>query len=141
MIRRPPRLRRRTHTVTGSERGRSEHGSATIQLVVLLPALFALMFLGVQAALMYQGRTIALAAAQEGARDAASETGTAASGMAAASSFVSATTAGLSGTSVTGVRTAATARITVTTHTVSLMPGWKPTIIQSAALPVERVTG
>jgi Flp pilus assembly protein TadG len=138
---RPFRLRHRTHQVAEPVQARSDQGSVTIQMVVLLPALFTLMFLGVQGALMYQGRTIALAAAQEGARDAAGETGTAASGMAAATSFVSTTTAGLSGTSVSGVRTADTARITVTTHTVSLLPGWKPTITQSAAMPVERVTG
>ena len=34
----------------------------------------------------------------------------------------------------------ATATITVTTHTVSVIPGVTPTITQSAALPVERLT-
>ncbi|GAA5029624.1 TadE/TadG family type IV pilus assembly protein [Actinopolymorpha pittospori] len=119
---------------------RRERGSSTIQLVVLLPALFSLMFLGVQAAVMYQGRTIALAAAQEGAREAAGEQGTAASGISAAHTFVSSTTAGLKGTSVSGYRNADEARITVTTHTVSVIPAWKPTITQSASMPVEKVT-
>lgn len=117
-----------------------ERGSATIQLVVLLPALFSLMFLGVQAALMYQGRTIALAAAQEGAREAAAETGSTSNGVSAATSFVADSTAGLEGTSVQGSRSATEARITVTTHTVSVIPGWTPKITQSAAMPVERLT-
>jgi Flp pilus assembly protein TadG len=109
-------------------------------MVILLPALFALMFLGMQAALMYQGRAVALAAAQEGAREAASETGTAISGIRAAESFVATSTTGLTGTTVVGQRTATEATITVTTSTLSVIPGWGPTITQSASLPVERVT-
>lgn len=130
------RLRRTIHQVAA----RRERGSSTIELVILLPALFSLMFLGVQAAVMYQGRTIALAAAQEGARLAAGEHGTAAVGIDAASAFVATTSAGLTGTAVRGTRNAAEARITVTTHTVSVIPGWKPTITQSASMPVEKVT-
>jgi Flp pilus assembly protein TadG len=108
---------------------------------MLMPALFALMFLGVQAALIYQGRTIALAAAQTGAREAAAEHGTAATGRQEAAAFVAATTAGLRGTSVTASRTATTASVTVTTHTISVLPGWTPQIKQSATMPVERLTG
>ena len=70
---------------------RRERGSATIQMVVLMPALFTLMFLGVQAAVLYQGRTITLAAAQEGARVSAAADGSNAAGVAAASDFVSST--------------------------------------------------
>ena len=57
-------------------------------MVILLPALFAVMFLGMQAALFYHARTVAIAAAQEGARAAGAEDGTAAAGIAAASDFV-----------------------------------------------------
>ena len=53
-----------------------ERGSASIQLVVLMPALFAVMFLGMQAALIYHARTLAIASAQEGARAAGAENGT-----------------------------------------------------------------
>lgn len=120
---------------------RQERGSATIQMVVLMPALFTLMFLGVQAAVLYQGRTITLAAAQEGARVSAAEDGTNAAGVAAASDFVASTSAGLKKTSVSGNRTATTATITVTTHTVSLIPFVSPKITQSASMPVERLTG
>ena len=120
---------------------RRERGSATIQMVVLMPALFTLMVLGVQAAVLYQGRTITLAAAQEGARIAAAADGTNAAGVAAASDFVSSTSAGLKNTSVSGNRTATTATITVTTYTVSLIPFVSPKITQSASMPVERLTG
>jgi Flp pilus assembly protein TadG len=120
---------------------RRERGSATLQMVVLMPALFTLMFLGVQAAVLYQGRTITLAAAQEGARVSAAADGSNAAGVAAASDFVSTTSAGLKNTSVSGNRTATTATITVTTHTVSLIPFVSPKITQSASMPVERLTG
>lgn len=109
-------------------------------MVVLLPALFTLIFLGAQGAVLYQGRTIALAAAQEGARAAAAEGGSTATGTAAAASFVSSTSAGLKNTSVRGRRSATAATITVTTHTVSLIPFVSPKITQSASLPVERLT-
>ena len=122
-------------------RGVGERGSATIEHVFLLPALFTLMFVFVQGAMLYQGRAVALAAAQEGARAAAAEHGTTGAGVSAAHEYVSTTTVGLKGTSVTGQRTATHATINVTTHTVSLVPGWTPTVEQSATLPVERITG
>lgn len=126
----PARWRRRS----------ADRGSTSIEMVILLPALFALMFLGMQAALMYQGRAVALAAAQEGAREAASETGTAVGGIRTAEGFVAASTSGLKNTTVEGRRTATVATITVTATTLSVVPGWEPTITQSASMPVERVT-
>ena len=59
-------------------------------MVILMPVLFSVMFLGLQAALFYHARTVAIAAAQEGARAAGAETGTASDGIAAATSFVAA---------------------------------------------------
>jgi len=117
----------------------SERGSTSIEMVILLPALFALMFLGMQAALLYQGRAVALAAAQEGAREAA-ETGTAVSGIRMAEVFVATSTSGLPNATVVGQRTATVATITVSATSLSVIPGWNPTITQSASLPVERVT-
>jgi Flp pilus assembly protein TadG len=119
-----------------------ERGSSSIQMVILMPALFAVMFLGMQGALYYHARTVAVAAAQEGARIAGSENGTAADGTAAASSFV--TDAGgndvLPGASVTGDRSATTATVSVTGTSLSVIPGWSPAVTQSASVPVERIT-
>src|SRR5918995_1155639 len=67
---------------------RSERGSVTIELVVLLPALFAVMFLGMQAALYYHAKTVAIAAAQQGARAAGTEQGREADGVGAANDFL-----------------------------------------------------
>ena len=127
---------------TSSSKQRDERGSATIELVILLPALFAVMFLGMQAALFYHARTVAIAAAQEGARAAGGEKGKEAEGVSAASSFV--VEAGgddvLTGATATANRTATTVTVTVRGHSLSVIPGWNPVIVQSATLPVERLT-
>lgn len=119
-----------------------ERGSVSIELVILLPALFALMFLGMQAALFYHARTTAIAAAQEGARAAGAEQGNEAAGTAAANDFI--TEAGgndvLTNTSATASRTSTTATVTVTGFSLSVIPGWKVRITQSATVPVERLT-
>ncbi len=127
---------------TSSRAQRDERGSVSIELVILLPALFAVMFLGMQAALFYHARTVAIAAAQEGAKAAGGENGNEADGVSAASSFVA--EAGgddvLTGATATANRTATTVTLTVRGHSLSVIPGWNPSIVQSASLPVERVT-
>ena len=111
-------------------------------MVILMPVLFSIMFLGMQGALYYHARTVAIAAAQEGARAAGSQNGTAAGGISAASSFVS--DAGgkdvLPGAHMTGGRSATTATVTVTGTSLSVIPGWSPAVSQSASVPVERIT-
>ena len=123
-------------------RTRSERGSVAIQMVFLLPALFAVMFLGVQASLYYHARSVALAAAEEGAREAAGQTGSQDSGVAVAKTFLQ--DAGgadvMTGTNVTGTRSAITATVTVTGTTLSVIPGWKGTVSERASMPVERIT-
>ena len=47
---------------------RDERGSVSIQMVVLMPVLFAIAFTGLQAGLYFYGRSAALAAATTGAR-------------------------------------------------------------------------
>jgi len=122
---------------------RDDRGSASVQIVILMPALFLLMFVGMQAALIYHGRTVAIAAAQEGARAAAAQYSSAEAGHLAAQQFVA--SAGgedvLRGLTVTATRDATTAAVVVTGATMSVVPGWAPQIVQSASAPVERVTG
>lgn len=121
---------------------RDERGSVSIELIILLPALFAVMFLGMQAALFYHARTTAIAAAEEGARAAGTEHGREADGTAAANTFI--TEAGgndvLTNTSTTVSRTAMTATVTVTGFSLSVIPGWHVRITQTATVPVEHLT-
>ena len=100
------------------------------------------MFLAMQAALFYHARTVAIAAAQEGARAAGAENGMTSQGINAAYSFIS--DAGgadvLSGASTMANRTPTTVTVTVAGRSLSVIPGWNPVISQSASLPVERLT-
>lgn len=141
------RPRRRTRTarefLAARMRLGDDRGAVTLQIVVLMPALFLLMFTGMQAALIYHGRTVALAAAQEGARVAAVMSSTSEAGNAAATQFV--ISAGgqdvLRDVSITATRDTTTARVTITGTTLSVVPGWTPAITQSAVAPLEQVSG
>lgn len=125
-----------------TRRARSDHGSVSVPIVFLMPTLFAVMFLGMQAALYYHARSVAIAAAQEGAREAGGEYGTRDNGIRVATDFLA--DAGgkdvMTGTSVTGSRTATTATVTVTGLSLSVIPGWRVRVTQSASVPVERLT-
>lgn len=120
----------------------TERGSVTVELIILLPALFAVMFLGMQAALFHHARAVAIAAAQEGAHAAASETGRDVDGVTAATAFIA--DAGgsdvLAATRATVTRSATTVSVTVRGRSLSVIPGWSPSVVQSASLPVERLT-
>ena len=121
---------------------RTERGSTSVQMVILMPVLFLVMFLGLQAALFYHARTVAIAAAQQGARAAGAETGTTSDGIDAATSFIAA--AGgpdvIENASVSGSRSATQATVTVRGVALSAIPGWSPMVQQSATVPVERIT-
>lgn len=120
----------------------AERGSVSIEMVLLMTALFALLFVGLDAGLYYHARSVAIAAAQEGAREAGSEYGSQASGVAAAQRFL--IQAGGPGvivdTHVGGSRSATTAHVTVRGVSMSVLPGVHLTVDQSATVPVERLT-
>ena len=100
------------------------------------------MFIGMQAALFYHARTVAIAAAQEGARAAGAEHGRETDGVGAANDFLAEAGGNdvLTGASTSANRTATTATVTVTEFSLSVIPGWKVRITQSASVPVERLT-
>ena len=110
--------------------------------MILLPALFAVMFLGMQAALYYHARTVAIAAAEEGARAAGAETGHESTGVSAAVAFLAAAGGddALQNATATADRTQTTATVTVQGISMSVIPGWRPVVTQSASVTVERVT-
>jgi len=119
-----------------------DRGSASVELVVLFPALLALLFIVVQAGLHYYARSVALAAAQEGARAAAAQSATAAAGQDAASAFVAkAGSELLPGAQVSATRTADQVTVSVTGTSLSLVPGYAGfPIVQVVSAPVEKVT-
>jgi Flp pilus assembly protein TadG len=119
---------------------RDERGAGSIEMVILLPALFAVLFLGMQAALYYHARTIAIAAAQEGARAAAANHARSGDGVAAANAYLADAGDSLESSNASAQRTATTATVTVRGHALSVIPGWRPVITQRASAEVERLT-
>jgi Flp pilus assembly protein TadG len=130
--------------VLSSRRRRDDAaGSATLEIVVLFPAVLLAIFGLVQGALYYHARDVALAAATDGLTAARSRDGTADEGRRAAVAFLS--RAGgehvLPSSAVRSERSATTATVTVSGHAMSLVPGvpgWA--VEQSASGPVERFT-
>jgi Flp pilus assembly protein TadG len=124
-------------------RRRDERGSATLEITVLFPAVLLATFGLVQGALYYHARDVALAAATDGLTAARARTGSGDEGLRAAATFLE--RAGgpdvLAAATVTSVRTAGAATVTVTGHAISLvpgLPGWA--VSQTASGPVERFT-
>lgn len=118
----------------------SDRGSAAVEGSIVLAVVIALFFATMQVGVYYYARSVALSAAQEGARVAAGEEASAADGITAATERASSTDL-LKGQSVSGARTGTEATVTVTGECVSLLPFVNPVITQSASRPVERVTG
>jgi len=120
-----------------------DRGSTSLQLVIIFPAVLALIFGGVQTALYFYARNVAIAAAQEGARAAGAQYGSASAGTAAASDFIARAGGAdaLPAASVSGNRSGTTATVTVRGRSLSLVPGYSGiNITQSASVPVERIT-
>ena len=124
--------------------GGRDRGSSAVELVVLTPMLLALIWLIIQYALYYQGREVALAAAQIGARAARQDANTVPGWRAIAEHSAESYYAGL-GTRVLGGEVTAVAapagvsqvRVSVTGQVVSIMFGLTLTIHESAGGPVE----
>src|SRR5829696_1277329 len=109
------RFRRGRAAPQPGQRCLGERGSTSLQMVIMLPLLFSVMFLGLQSALFYHARTVAIAAAQEGARTAGSETGSASEGIAVAAEFVAKAGGAdvIEGTTVSATRSITTATVSV----------------------------
>lgn len=133
----PTRSRRRARPgrpVTADERG-----SASIQMVVLAPVLFAVFFLGLQAALYYYASTVAGAAAQDGARAAAAYGGGGiGEGVAATGSALDQSHGSLQDFTIQAAANPDGPEVTVTGSTLSVIPGMTFTVTRSASLPWER---
>ncbi len=120
---------------------RSQRGSTVLETAILAPVMLLLAGVIVQGGLWYHARDVAIAAAEEGARAAAVENGTASAGNSAAASFAARTGDGfLNAVSVSTVRSATSTTVVVTGESLDLVPGLHLTISQSATLPVERTT-
>lgn len=109
-------------------------------MILVLPALFLIVFLAVHGAFYYHARTVAMAAAQEGARTAAQLGSSASAGIDAAADFVDDTGDVVTRLSVGGDRSTTSAHVTVTGYSTTLLPGVSLRVSAGASAPVERVT-
>ena len=121
-----------------------DRGSSAIEVAVLTPALLLLVWLIIQFAMYSQGRQVALAAAQIGARVARQDAHTVPGWQAIARSSAESYYQGL-GTKVLGGNITATAytygtsqvRVTVTGQVASILAGLTLTIHETAGGPIE----
>ena len=118
-----------------------ERGSATTEAVLIVPVLLFLVLLIVQFGLWYHAENVARAAAEEGARAAKIEGGTADAGQARADAFLA--QAGgkmIEGGTVTATRTATVAAVTVRGTVVAVVPGLRLGVHATATSPTESFT-
>ncbi|WP_157987635.1 TadE family protein [Jiangella endophytica] len=117
-----------------------ERGSATLETVLLWPAVFLLIFGIVHAGLWFHARNVALSAAREGVRAASLVDG--AGGAARAADFLAATTDGtvMRVGDIHETSDADTVTVTVTGSSTTLIPGWRVDVSQSATAPIRRWT-
>ena len=119
-----------------------ERGAASVELAVTFPVVLLLVMTLIQAALWFYARSVALGAAQEGAREGRVQPVSTARAQSAAEGFLDQTAEDLlTGRDVTVAGSPSSIEVTVTGTSISLFPGlsgWAVT--QSAVGPVERHT-
>ena len=123
--------------------GEGERGAATLELVVLFPALLLLVLTIVQAGLFFYARTLALAAAQEGVRAGRAQSAEPRRGVKQAHEFLAATAEHtLYDVAVSAAGSSpAQVRIQVTGRAPSVLPGVPGLpVSQEARGPRERFT-
>jgi Flp pilus assembly protein TadG len=120
---------------------RPERGSATLETVILWPAVFLLIFGIVHAGIWFHARNVALSAAREGARAASVADGS--GGAARAADFLASTTDGsvLRVDDIHESTDADSVTVTVTGSSTTLIPGWQVDLSQTATAPIRRWTG
>ncbi len=119
---------------------RAERGSATLETVIVFPVVIGILWLALQVALTQYCRTVALAAAESGARAAALETNTTSDCYQAAEAILAANGDALASTSVLCVRGATTTTAIVSGTPLTVGPWTVPSVSGTAQMPVERIT-
>lgn len=127
---------------TRLRRRRREAGSASVEIAILFPLLLLLMLAVAQFGFWYHARHVALAAAEEGARAARVDTGTATAGAARAERFVHDLGAFfILNLEVGAARDQDIARVEVSGQARNVIPGLRLPIREASQGPVERFRG
>lgn len=119
----------------------ADHGSVTVQYAIVAPSVLVLLFLCVQVALFSYARSVALTAAQEGANAQRAYGAPAGAGMVRADSVITRQGDTLRGAKVTVSISGGEVHVTVTGHSLSVIPGFAGyPISQTASGPIEVFT-
>lgn len=130
----PYRLRRR-----GGGRDERDGGYSIVEAVITLPVLIMMVMFVVQYALLWHGRHVAEAAAQNGLRDARGYQATAAAGERSASDYLREVAPNLlTRPQVNAERGDTTVTVTVRAKVLSIVPFGDLSVSETAAGPVER---
>ncbi|WP_103528992.1 TadE/TadG family type IV pilus assembly protein [Streptomyces sp. SM12] len=121
---------------------RQDRGGGALELAILTPAIFLLIFGAIQAMMLAHGRNVAQSAAQRGVEIGRSYDASPGAGAGAAREFLGHMGEGAlrSTTVTTSGSTGTTVRITVTGRVPSLVPGMRWNITQAATGPRERLS-
>ena len=120
-------------------KARDDQGQATTEVVLLVPALLFLIMVVIQFGLWYHAQHVVLAAAQEGARAARLEAGTAADGQSRAEEILAASAQTLIDEKrVTSVRGPAAAVVEVSGRVTAVVPGLSLPVSARAESPLEQ---
>ncbi|GAB4590057.1 hypothetical protein [Nocardia sp. IFM 10818] len=112
-----------------------------IAWVILMLAGMLLLLMGIQGALYYHARSIAIGAGEESLKQAASQYGNVGTGTAAGYAFIAASGPGVLQTpAVIVTRDLSTARVSITGSVPTLVWFWHPVVHIDLARPVERIT-
>ncbi|WP_329105200.1 pilus assembly protein [Micromonospora sp. NBC_01699] len=124
-------------------RGRSDRGASPVELAILLPVIFLLLMMSIQAGVYFLARAVALNAAQIGVNSTRTLAGdTEAGAEAKVLAYINAAPDWLVATSVDVNRNeaAGVATATVEGSVLQVMPGFSFTVRQNARGPIERFT-
>lgn len=121
---------------------RSQKGIASTEAVLVTPVLLFLVMLVIQFGLCFHAQHVASAAAEEGARAARAEPGSARAGRERAKAFLD--QAGpkiITNRTVTAVRRADLVTVQVRGQSVNVLPGFRLSVAATATSPVELFRG
>ncbi|MDP9799762.1 hypothetical protein J2S43_008274 [Catenuloplanes nepalensis] len=135
--------RDRTRAVCARSRLRAQRGASPIELAILMPVIFFMLFGAIQIAAVYMARATALSAAQTAVSTQRLYDADEGSGQAGALAFIQTAGDWLTEPEVIVVVDEPNGVVScdVAGNALSIIPGWTIRVTQSASGPIERFTG
>ncbi|WP_331757693.1 TadE family protein [Streptomyces albidoflavus] len=132
-----PRLRALRRGPDGLAWWREDRGATALDLSMMVPLAFLMLFAIIQGGVYFHGRSVAHHAAQVGADAERVHDAAPGAGQAAAGDFLSRMGGSLTETRVAVASTGDTVSVEVTGRVTNLVPGWDGAVRQRVQAPVE----